>query len=192
MSQDKPGDLPKDQANDSNESLKLRFQNWSKYPPKIKGWIVITYTIILLAMVVAAYFTPTLHLDKDLVLPFSSMMVEIFIILLATFAGGYFALATLVRRLEERKAKMELEFEGPVSLLQRMKTFRLPIVIPVLIVILMSIVLDFFYYPLSMNSSFITFFAFIILEISIVGGWFFVRFMLEVAVVFEEGIGGRS
>ena len=180
------------EPSDKYKSLRWKIQEELRKTPQPKGWFVISYTIILISLVVTAYFTPNLDLEKDTIIAFSTVVIDIFIILLATFLGGYFALITFIEPKTKKKTGIdELSGSGIYATVKILKEMRYSMIIPMLSVIFLSIILIFFYSPLSINSSLKTFFAFTILEISIIAGWFFVRFMIKIAFLIESIIGGN-
>lgn len=187
--------MSNDPTRNSKESTRWKVQEELRKIPNNKGWFVISYTSILLALVITAFFTSVLNLEKDSIIAFSTIEIEIFIILLVTFLGGYFALITFIEpkttKKTTKKTIQENEFSGIYSTVQILKEMKYPMIIPALIVILLSIILIFFYSPLSINPLYKTFVALIILEISIIAGWFFVRFMTRFAFLVENIIGGN-
>lgn len=173
-------------------SLRWKIQEEIRKTPRAKGWFVISYTIILVSLVVTGYFTPNLNLEKEIVLAFSSIVIDVFIILLATFLGGYFALIAFIEPKARKKADVEeLSASGVYATVKILKEMRYAMVIPMLLVIFLSLILIFFYSPFSTNQSLKTFVAFTILEIALLAGWFFVRFMTKIAFLIEDIIGGN-
>lgn len=180
------------EPSDKYKSLRWKIQAELGKTPQTKGWFVISYTIILISLVITAYFTPNLNLEKDIVIAFSTIVIDVFIILLATFLGGYFALITFIEPKTKKKTNVEeLSASGIFATMKILKEIRYSMIIPMLLVIFLSIILIFFYSPLSINPSLKTFIAFTILEISIIAGWVFVRFMIKIAFLIESIIGGN-
>lgn len=179
------------EPSDKYKSLRWKIQDELGKTPQAKGWFVISYTIILISLVITGYFTSSLNLEKDIIITFSTIVIDTFIILLATFLGGYFALIAFIEPKAKKKTDVaELSASGIYGTMKILKEMRYSMIIPMLLVIFLSIILIFFYSPLSTNPLLKTFIACTILEISIIAGWFFVRFMIKIASLIENVIGG--
>lgn len=188
---DKLPDKPPEKLQEETETLSWKLHQFLQHAPKIKGCIVITYTIILLAFI-AAYFTPILHLDKQILLTFSNIIADVFAILLAAFIAGYIAVLSLAHsKISEVMKIPSLDVTWLFGLMRQIREFRNHIIVTMFVAILLSVILVFFYNPLSTNQYFITGYAFTILEVVFVAVWFLARVSIEVARALESFLGGK-